>query len=260
MGPAMNETAPQTPELIAYEVEDGAFPIRVAPLERAWMDESKGAFAYRCLPLTVANQLGWELLCPVAFTAVWDGRIDGDAVSIRFHDAETVAICSHFGSGVVTFRPGLLFRTPPGHDLWVSGPVNRAKDGIAPLEGLIETDWLPFTFTMNWRFTRPDHEVTFEAGEPIARVVPYPRGYAEGFAPTLRAIESDEKLGEQYRTWRASRTAFIKELDEDAPEVGRARWQKHYTLGTTHAGERVADHRTKIVLRPFVRKSSASRE
>jgi hypothetical protein len=241
-------------DFIAYDVEGGgAFIIRPAPVERAWMDGSKGGFAYRCLPLTVANQLGWEILCPVAFTAVWDGRIDDDAVSIRFRREETAAIVSHFGCGIVTFRIGILFRTPPGHDLWVSGPVNRPKDGIAPLEALIETDWLPFTFTMNWQLTRPGHEVTFEAGEPIARVVPYPRGYVERFEPTLRSIDSDTTLRHQYQAWRASRTAFMADLAADTIENGRSRWQKHYTLGTTHDGTRFPDHRTKLVLRPFAR-------
>ncbi|NDG04180.1 MAG: hypothetical protein EB121_02330 [Alphaproteobacteria bacterium] len=41
------------------------------------------------------------------------------------------------------------------------GAPNSAKHGIAPLDGLIETDWLPFGFTMNWRFTAPG-QVTFE--------------------------------------------------------------------------------------------------
>ena len=28
---------------------------------------------YRCLPLTMANTTGWEILCPVGFTAEWNG-------------------------------------------------------------------------------------------------------------------------------------------------------------------------------------------
>ena len=37
----------------------------------------------------------------------------------------------------------------------VQGPINRPKDGIAALPGIIETDWSPYSFTMNWMFTRP---------------------------------------------------------------------------------------------------------
>ena len=37
---------------------------------------------------------------------------------------------------------------------------------MQPLVGLIETDWLPFPFTMNWVFTRPGR-VRLEKGEPF---------------------------------------------------------------------------------------------
>lgn len=69
--------------------------------------------------------------------------------------------------GIVTFHTGHLFRTPPGWGVWVTGPPNWPKDGIAPLTGLVETDWLPFPFTMNWQMTRPG-EVVFRKGEPFA--------------------------------------------------------------------------------------------
>ena len=36
----------------------------------------------------------------------------------------------------------------------VTGPFNQPKDAIQPLTAIVETDWAPFTFTMNWKFTR----------------------------------------------------------------------------------------------------------
>jgi len=43
------------------------------------------------------------------------------------------------------------------------GPPNWPKDGVYPLSGLVETDWLPFPFTMNWQMTRAG-SVSFSAG------------------------------------------------------------------------------------------------
>ncbi len=48
--------------------------------------------------------------------------------------------------------------------MWVGGPPNHIKDGIQPLTGLVETDWLPFPFTMNWMFTRKG-SVRWERGQ-----------------------------------------------------------------------------------------------
>ena len=51
------------PRLLECFVEDGAdFRMRPAPHRRDWMDESPDRYAYRCLPLAIANTHGWELL------------------------------------------------------------------------------------------------------------------------------------------------------------------------------------------------------
>src|SRR5438477_12319321 len=60
--------------LIAYQIyEDDFAPIRPAPRERGWMDRASRKFPYRCLPLVVANQYGWEILCTHHVRATWDG-------------------------------------------------------------------------------------------------------------------------------------------------------------------------------------------
>ncbi|MFB8344846.1 DUF6065 family protein [Brucella cytisi] len=51
-------------------------------------------------------------------------------------------------------------KTEPEFDLFVTGSINRPKDAISPLTGFVETDWSPYTFTMNWRFT---HQYQTEA-------------------------------------------------------------------------------------------------
>ena len=92
---------------------------------------------------------------------MWSGGKELEAIRIKTAGPAHLAPISHFGSGVLTFHVTVLFRTEPGINLWVTGPVNRPKDGIAPLSGVIETDWAPYTFTMNWLFTRPGQSVRF---------------------------------------------------------------------------------------------------
>jgi Family of unknown function (DUF6065) len=121
--------------------------IRVAPVERHWMNDISDRFAYRSLPLNIANAHGWQILNPVAFLANWTGESGIDAVRIlSVHpegSRETIIATSHFGAGFLTFSISGLFRTDPGYDLWVSGPVNEFKDAIQPATSIVETDWLP---------------------------------------------------------------------------------------------------------------------
>ena len=44
-----------------------------ADWQRDWMDATPSRFAYRCLPLTIANQTGFWIKNPVGFTATWRG-------------------------------------------------------------------------------------------------------------------------------------------------------------------------------------------
>ena len=105
------------------------------------MDEANKRWPNRCLPLLVANESGWVLLNPVAFQATWDGAPSPEAVSIDFGDTDPrpFPVSSHFGHGVVTFGIPYIFRTSAGWNLLARGPANWPKEGIAPLEGLVET-------------------------------------------------------------------------------------------------------------------------
>src|SRR3977135_4348131 len=142
--------------------------IIAAPVERDWMDRTPGGFADRCLPLNIANAHGWLILNPVPFVAEWNGEPGLDAAGIRAAaDCPPLLSSSHSGRGVLAFSVNGLFRTEPGYDLLVSGPFNEPKDAIQPLTGIVETDWSPFTFTMNWKFTRKLAPVAFERDEPL---------------------------------------------------------------------------------------------
>src|SRR5207247_1680535 len=96
-----------------------------APMRRAWMDAQP--YAYQCPPLAVANQWGWQILCPTDVLVAWDGTPDPPGVRIRVDPRYSAAIKSQFGQGIVTFGPPWLFRTPTGWNLHVKGPSNHWK-------------------------------------------------------------------------------------------------------------------------------------
>ncbi len=233
-------------EITAYKIMDNPPPIRTADRKREWMDDTQDRFAYRCLPLSIANQTGWEILSPAGFTARWNGKNDLPAIKIKFDDEESPLIGSHFGHGVLTFTLGYLFRTTKAHNLWVKGPTNQFKDGISALEGLIETDWTPFTFTMNWQFTRKRHKIRFEKDEPICTILPYPRHYIGKFDPKLKVINQNPKLYNQYVAWKDDREQFLRDLKNPDSEAVKAGWQKTYMKGEDQFGKVFAGHQTKV--------------
>src|SRR5262249_44660759 len=154
-------------------------------------------YPYRCLPLVIANQSGWILRNPVGFSARWQGGAAKEDIELRL-DTPDNRILSHFGSGVITFAVPFLFRTPPGINLWVKGPANWVKDGIQPLEGVVETDWLTSTFTMNWKMTRVREWVRFDKDEPFCMLVPVPRGLIEMLVPRVEPLRDTPEIQEPF--------------------------------------------------------------
>ena len=242
-------------DLICYLHPGWAPLIRPAEATRPWMDATPESFAYRCLPLNIANAHGWEVLCPCDAEAYWTGRPGTGDVIVRSasgtaaHDAPV----SLFGQGTITFHIQALFRTPPGWDLWISGSPNHPKEGLMPLSGVVETDWSPYTFTMNWRFTRRGHWVRFKRGEPICFIFPVQRGALERMEPKFVALGDNPELAADFHAWSQSRNQFQADVATDPHRPPADKWQKRYYRGVSMRNERPAPgHRARLRLKPFV--------
>lgn len=162
---------------------------------------------------------------------------------------------SHFGYGILTWRIPYLFRTPPGYNLLVRGPANSPKDGVAALEGLVETDWAVATFTMNWKITRTGHPVRFEAGEAFCMIAPQRRGELEAFDPELRDIRSEPEVAETTKRWaegrdRAQVRQFLARQSGGLRDQWFA-WEGDYFRGAAPEGDLFAEHQKRLHLKPF---------
>jgi hypothetical protein len=235
--------------LTCYRIHEVAPELIPARSARDWMDGTASRFAYRCTPLTMANSTGWELVCPFGITASWNGGPGLDDLVIE-DDESTGNLLHHFaqstfGHGVLTFHPGYLFRTDPEWAIWCRGAPNAPKDGIVALDGLVETDWLPFTFTMNWLFTRPG-TVRFEKGEPFCFLLPVPHMDIETIEPKILPLSENPELQAEHTAWAASRMDFNKRLSERDPATTKEKWQRFYLTGKAPKSAQAPDtHRVK---------------
>jgi hypothetical protein len=219
--------------LTCYRLHDDAPELVPASAGRAWMDATVSHFAYRCTPLTIASSTGWELLCPSGIKVSWNGGRELSDMAIE-HEAPGANprryAQSMFGHGVLTFHPGYLFRTDSEWAVWCRGAPNAPKDGIAALDGLVETDWVPFTFTMNWLFTRPG-SVRFEKGEPFCFIVPVPHMQIEAIEPKILPLSDNPDLQAEYAAWSTSRNEFNKGRTRLSPSIRNEKWQRFYLTG-----------------------------
>ena len=211
--------------------------LRPAPVRRQWMTEYPSA--YQCLPLVVANQWGWQVLCPTDVVASWDGSDDPGGLQVTVAQQWAPAIMSRFGRGIITFSPPWLFRTPQGWDLYAKGPSNRWKPNCVPLEGVVETWWLNYTFTLNWKMVEPG-VVMFARGESLGQLVPVPHATFEGAGAIEAPIGTiePEAVNELLR-WREERRRLAAEP---------VRTHRLYLKA-----EDIEGHLTKVPVPPVVR-------
>jgi len=134
------------------------------------------------------------------------------------------------------------------------GPINRPKVNLYPLTGVIETNWLPFTFTMNWQLLAPGKYI-FEKDEPICTVMPLPHNYLPEVEPEIYAIGDDEVLEYEHEIFRRERAGFLERLSAREPAAVKQAWQRHYFVGRFPSGAKVEDHVNKLRLKDAVDKT-----
>jgi hypothetical protein len=221
------------------------FPIEQADYKREWMDSYPHSFAYRCLPLKIANEAGWLVRSPINFTAEYlDDTNPLGSVKVTIPDNEDLIyrsyITSHFGRGVITFSLPYIFRTEYPHCIWARGYPNYYKDNVNFLEGIIETYWLNSTFTYNIRLVEKNKVVSFVKGDPILFLTVVDLATIDHSTITYRSIEENPQLKDDYNTWRTSRSNF-NQSQRDPKD-----WQKDYFKGINSNGSVQENHYTTI--------------
>jgi hypothetical protein len=181
-----------------------SFKVSQLDFKRDWME---GSNAYRCLPLNIASQYGWAVHSPIDFSASWNGGMGVDSIQVYAPDDQYVT--SHFGYGILTVKVDFIVTTDKNVSLYVKGISNSSKSNIYALEGIVETDWLPFTFTMNYKFHTPG-TVSFQKDEPLFMFFPIERTFIEKFELVSDSIKNSKELNDGYKKYSKARNEVLQ--------------------------------------------------
>jgi len=207
--------------------------------------EFVGPNFYQCLPMLAANTFGWTLYNPFEFTVMWTGGQDRPDVIVE---------CEHpwwayswFGYGTFSIFPQFVVETSPGIDLMVGPVPNHFKHLVLTFGGLIETDWLKSSFTLNFRLMMPMVKVTYPVGEPLVQFFPVQRHFIEDFeAEIVTSGEAYDRRMAQLAEWRPRREHLNKTNGQ--PDLD-------YLHGIDVDGSSFEDHKTTFKPQPFTHHS-----
>lgn len=144
---------------------------------------------YKCLPLSIGNMQGFVFSIPFNFSVIWNGNNELDAITIFVDgksmdydpDSNGVYLSSEFGHGILTAHFPVMLKTPPGVNLMTIAPPNYPVPGISPMTGVVETDNLRFSFTLNFKIDLQNVLINVEKNYPIMGLLPIPRYYCDSF-------------------------------------------------------------------------------
>jgi hypothetical protein len=228
--------------------------VRPARAKRQWMDDFPDRHAYRCLPLSIANAFGWEVLCPIPLEIRWNGGMaveDIQVIALKELPAGAPVdhLCrSNFSRGIITFHLDYVIETEPGWGIMATGPFNDPKPSATPLSGIIESDWLPYPFTMNWQLTEPGI-TRFEEGEPFCFFLPVPRHVLPNTELQIHRLADDAQLEARHNQFRDARNEFMERVRAGDQEAIKEAWQRHYFVGRHPDGTLGSEHLNKLRLK-----------
>jgi hypothetical protein len=175
--------------------DDGVEPFNIndvslflKPLNTTHKREWFTSHFYNCLPLSIANMQGFVFSIPYEFDIFWNGENNTQGLIIKtYEDSKKycnknfINLSSEFGHGILTIHFPLILKTPPGVNLMTIAPPNYPIPGMSVMSGVIESDNLRFTFTLNLKIDLPNLTIKVLPNTPLVGMIPIPRNYCDSF-------------------------------------------------------------------------------
>lgn len=202
-------------------------PIQARKMRGWWEDNTKTAnHARHCLPLTMANSLGYYILSPGTFKVSWDGDHNKAAKITAIEKSSHYEVDNHATFGGFTVQAKFIPMTDnPGEFIYIKGIPNERNRPYSCMEACIEAWWNVGNFGIVYLLNRPG-EFTIAMGQPIAQMFIY--------SATVASMELDiiNKMPKGHDAWlkKRSRNGYTKDHD--------------YMKGLTADGTKVDTHIT----------------
>lgn len=195
---------------------------------RDWWDDNRKTHnhAKHCLPLQMANSLGYYILSPGTFLVKWSGDIHELAAVTVVEGSTHCQVDNHAAFGSFTVQAKFVPVTDdPGDFVMIKGIANERNCPYYCMEAMIEAWWNAGNFGLVFLLNQPG-EFLIPKGKPIAQMCLY-HGLAG--ASTLELVNG---YPAEHQVWskRRTRSDYHKDLD--------------YFRGATAAGENVPTHIT----------------
>jgi hypothetical protein len=227
--------------MIDFEVyKSGPNPANVTPLsaKREWMDRTFDKHAYRCLPVTITNQLGWAISFPEDITFMWDGQISTSGDHVKVLSGEKYVLTTR-GQATVSFETGLIFRTPENYSLLTYNVPNVFMRGVSSYTTIISSSFFEGPLPVAIKVTEPFIPITIKANEPVAAVFPISLTEIQNSTLTIKDMKDLPKIKREIPLYLDE---AVKSAQDAAANGG---WTDYYRNAIDYMGNKLGKHEAK---------------
>ncbi len=207
--------------------DESLAPIPAVKYKDWWDDNYKTKnHARHCLPLAMANSVGYYILSPGTFKVKWNGNVHSDVQIEHIEKSSHYEVDAHASYASFTVQPKFIPVTQKaGQFIYFKPMPNERAPAFVCMEAMIEAWWNVANFGLVFLMTKPG-EFIIKKGQPIAHMLMY---YGQAGAATLSTVQGYPK---EHYEWleRRNRPDYKKDLD--------------YLKGKNYKGEDVNQHLT----------------
>lgn len=217
----------------------------IAPLNNERKRDWFTSHFYKCLPLSIGNMQGFVVKIPYEFDVFWNGGSNQEDLFLKFYDknkkTELVTVSSHFGFGILTINLPFIIKTDNDINIMTTSPPNFPTPGLSPLCGVVETDNLKYTFSLNIKVDIPNVWIKILPNSPLVGLLPIPRFFCDQF----EIIDGDVELNQDFvknEKEIAKEHGIVRNFLSNISNDSHSKLDRTYFLGTDIRGNKFNNH------------------
>lgn len=214
-----------------YRDSEYCASIKQTSIKRQWMEDTPGKHAYQCMPVSLANTIGWQISFPEDIIFRWDGISDSSDSHVKIIKGHRYCSTAR-GNATISFNTYLNIKTDEDVTTLIIPVPNNFNSDAQCFTALISTSFYKPMLPIAWKIITPNKDVVIPAGEPVATIIPISLGSLQDFEVKIKNKEksNDENI------------EINKNLEYTRKKIKAGKFSHLYRRAENYIGESIGKH------------------
>lgn len=223
--------------ITVYKEQKDCAIIEQMSVQRNWMDETSHRHAYQCMPVSLANTLGWGISFPEEISFIWDGISDTSNEHVNVITGHKYCTTSR-ANGTLSFNTYLNIETDENTTTLVMPVPNELNSDAQCLSALISTSFYQSAIPIAWKILIPNKKIIIPAKTPVAVVLPI----------SLSELNNSEMHVKNISFLTKQRfLSKVKDVQKSLEKIEMFKFSHLYKKAENYKGESIGKHETKKI-------------